>query len=170
MTMIMATLGLDNIAVAFALGPLQLGKRRTALLGLWFGVAEAGMALLGSALGQGWLPTAMTTDVTRAGVLATLGVAVLGLAWIRRRPAGFVGNPWTLTGLALLLGIDNLIAGSAADATVFSPAPIMALGALIGVLAAAACAAGGALFRPAPRWGVLASALMLTGLAVARIA
>src|ERR1700710_3199620 len=50
--MIMSTLGLDNIAVAFALGPLQLGSRRTLQLGLAFGLAEAGMMLLGSTLGQ----------------------------------------------------------------------------------------------------------------------
>jgi putative Mn2+ efflux pump MntP len=168
--MIMGTLGLDNIAVAFALGPLQLGRRGALLLGLWFGFAEAGMALLGSALGQSWLPTMMTIAATHAGVLATLGVAVLGLAWIGRRPAQFVANPSALAGLALLLGLDNLIAGSTADALVLSPAPIVAAGALVGALAAAACVAGGALFRPAPRWGAVASALMLTGLALAGIA
>jgi hypothetical protein len=170
MTMMMATLGLDNIAVAFALGPLQLGKRRTALLGVSFGVAEAGMTLLGSALGPEWLPTAATADLARAGGLATLAVAMLGLVWIGRRRGEFVANPWALTGLALLLGIDNLIAGCAADAAAFSPVSIVAMGALLGVLAAGACAVGATLFRPVPRWGAVASALLLTGLAVAGIA
>ena len=113
--MIMSTLGLDNIAVAFALGPLQLGPRRTLQLGLAFGIAEAGMTLLGSALGQAWLPAAMTTEMARAGVLATLGVAVLGLVWVKTRPADFVANAWTLAGLALLLGVDNLVAGTAPE-------------------------------------------------------
>jgi hypothetical protein len=166
----MGTLGLDNIAVAFALGPLQLGWRRAMLLGLAFGFAEAGMTLLGAGLGQAWLPAMITADATRAGVLATLAVAVLGLAWVRYRPADFVGSAWTLAGLALLLGIDNFIAGGELRGTGFSAAPIVAAGAVIGVLATAACAAGGALFRLTPRWGALASAFMLTGLAVAGMA
>src|SRR3954454_15813491 len=100
--MIMSTLGLDNIAVAFALGPLQLGARRTVQLGLAFGVAEAGMSLLGAALGQPWLTAAMTAEVARAGVLATLGIAVLGLVWVKTGPVDCVANAWTLAGLALL--------------------------------------------------------------------
>jgi hypothetical protein len=167
--MMMGTLGLDNIAVAFALGPLQLGKRRTLMLGLAFGGAEFGMTALGAAFGGAWLPATTTAEMARAGVLATLAVAVLGLAWIRCRPADVVAGPWALTGLALLLGVDNLIAGSAADAASLSLAPIVAGGLLTGVLAMAACTAGGALFRRAPRCGAVASALGLTGLAVAGI-
>jgi hypothetical protein len=167
--MIMSTLGLDNIAVAFALGPLQLGSRRTLQLGLAFGLAEAGMTLLGSTLGQVWLPAAMTTEMARAGVLATLGVAVLGLVWVKTRPADFVANAWTLAGLALLLGIDNLVAGTAPELAAVSFLQIVANGALVGALAAAACAVGGAAFRPARRWGAVASGLMLLALAAAGI-
>jgi hypothetical protein len=168
--MIMSTLGLDNIAVAFALGPLQLGRRRTLQLGLAFGVAEAGMSLLGSAVSQAWLPAAMTTEMARAGVLATLGVAVLGLVWVKTRPADFVANAWTLAGLALLLGVDNLVAGTAPELSAASFLLIVANGALVGALAAAACALGDATFRPARRWGVVASGLMLLALAAAGIA
>jgi hypothetical protein len=128
------------------------------------------MTLLGSALGSAWLPGAMTAELTRAGTLATLAGAVLGLAWIRRRPAAFVGNPSTLLGLALLLGVDNLIAASGADAAAVSAAPMAGSGVLTGMLACACCAASGALFRPAPRWSGVASALMLTGLAIVGIA
>jgi hypothetical protein len=167
--MIMSTLGLDNIAVAFALGPLQLGSRRTLQLGLAFGIAEAGMTLLGSALGQAWLPAAMTTEMARAGVLATLGVAVLGLVWVRYRPADFVANGWTLAGLALLLGVDNLVAGAAPELAAVSSLQIVANGALVGAIAVAACAVGGAAFRPARQWGAVASGLMLLGLAAAGI-
>jgi putative Mn2+ efflux pump MntP len=167
--MIMRTLGLDNVAVAFALGPLQLGPRRTLQLGLAFGVAEAGMTLLGSAFGQAWLPAVMTTEMARAGVLATLGVAVLGLVWVKTRPADFVANAWTLAGLALLLGVDNLVAGTAPDMAGVSFLQIVANGALVGAFAAAACAVGGAAFRPARRWGAVASGLMLLALAAAGI-
>jgi len=168
--MIMSTLGLDNIAVAFALGPLQLGPRRTLLLGLSFGIAEAGMSLLGLALSQAWLPAAITTEMARAGVLATLGVAVLGLVWVKYRPADFVANAWTLAGLALLLGVDNLVAGTAPELAGVSLLQIVTNGALVGALAAAACALGGAAFRPARQWGAVASGLMLLGLAAVGIA
>jgi putative Mn2+ efflux pump MntP len=167
--MIMSTLGLDNIAVAFALGPLQLGPRRTLQLGLAFGFAEAGMMLLGSTLGPAWLPAAMTAEVARAGALATLGVAVLGLVWVKTRPADFVANAWALAGLALLLGIDNLVAGAAPELATVSFLQIAANGALLGALAAAACALGEAAFRPARRWSAVASGLMLLGLAAAGI-
>jgi hypothetical protein len=167
--MIMSTLGLDNIAVAFALGPLQLGSRRTLQLGLAFGLAEAGMMLLGSTLRPAWLPAAMTAEMARAGVLATLGVAVLGLVWVKTRPVNFVVNAWTLAGLSLLLGVDNLVAGAAPDIATVSFLQIVADGALVGALAAAACAVGGAAFRPARRWGAVGSGLMLLALAAAGI-
>ena len=167
--MILGTLGLDNVAVAFALGPLQIGPRRTALLGLAFAVAEAGMTMLGAALGEAWLPGSMAFDAARVGVLATLGVAVLGLAWVRCRPAAFVANPWALIGVALLLGTDNLIAGAAPDLAKLPATALVAAGVASGALAAAACAAGGVLFRPAPRWSAAASGLMLAGLAWAAI-
>ncbi|MEA2822667.1 MAG: hypothetical protein QOJ86_4671 [Bradyrhizobium sp.] len=167
--MIMSTLGLDNIAVAFALGPLQLGPRRTVLLGLLFGIAEAGMTLFGLAFGPAWLPAVMTAEMARAGVLATLGVAVLGLVWIKTRPADFVANAWTLAGLALLLGVDNLVAGAAPEMAAVSLLQIVANAALVAALAAAACALGGAAFRPARRWGAVASGMMLLGLAAAGI-
>jgi hypothetical protein len=167
--MMMSTLGLDNIAVAFALGPLQLGARRTLQLGLAFGVAEAGMSLLGSALGQPWLAAAMTAEVARAGVLATLGVAVLGLVWVKTRPVNCVANAWTLAGLALLLGVDNLVAFAAPELAGLSFLQMAANGALVGALAVAACALGDAAFRPVRRWGAVASSLMLLGLAAAGI-
>jgi hypothetical protein len=165
--MIMPLLGVDNIAVAFALGPLQFGPRRTLLLGLTFAAAEAGMTMLGASLRETWLPALMTVDTVRPGVLATLAVALLGLAWIGRRPADFVTNPWTLMGLALLLGVDNLIAGASSDAADVSTVQVVAAGALVGTLAAAACVLGGMAFWRAPRWRVVSSALMLLVLAAA---
>jgi hypothetical protein len=165
--MITPLLGVDNIAVAFALGPLQFGPRRTLLLGLTFAAAEAGMTMLGASLRETWLPALTTVDTVRPGVLATLAVALLGLAWIGRRPADFVANPWALMGLALLLGVDNLIAGASSDAADVSTVQVVAAGALVGTLAAAACVLGGMAFWRAPRWRVVSSALMLLVLAAA---
>jgi putative Mn2+ efflux pump MntP len=167
--MIIGALGLDNIAVGFALGPLRIGARRTALLGLFFAIAEAGMTLLGSTFAATWLPKLPVLDAARAGVLATLGVAVLGLAWVKARPATFVGNPSVLIALALLLGIDNFIGGASHEIADLSLPIIIASGAVTGILAAVACAAAGRMFRPVPQWGAAACGLMLVGLAVAGI-
>jgi putative Mn2+ efflux pump MntP len=164
------TLGLDNIAVAFALGPLGLGWRRIGLLGVIFGVAEAGMALLGTTAGGFVGPSAATiTEAAHAGALATIAVALIGLAWIKCRPADIVANPWALLGMSLLLGIDNFIAGRLDD-PVPSFASLATAGMLTGALAAAACAAGNTLFPLAPRSGAMVSGLMLAGLAIAGMA
>jgi hypothetical protein len=169
--MTVGTLGFDNIAVAFALGALRLGWRRMGLLGLAFGFAEAGMTLLGATgFGRSWLPAMTATDAARAGVLATLAVALLGLAWIKCRPAEIVGNIWALMGMSLLLGIDNLIAGRGLEGPALSLASVGAASILTGALAAAACAAGCTIFPLAQRAGALVSALMLMALAVAGIA
>lgn len=167
--MIIGALGFDNIAVGFALGPLRMGGRRTALLGISFAIAEAGMTLLGSTFAAAWLPKFPALGAARTAVLATLGVGVLGLAWVKARPATFVGNPWALIALALLLGIDNLIAGASPDIAVLSPPVVIVSGAATGLLAAAACAATGLMFRTLPQWGASACGLMLVGLAAAGI-
>jgi hypothetical protein len=167
--MIIGALGFDNIAVGFALGPLRISPRRTALLGLSFAVTEAGMTLLGSTFAAAWLPKFVGLDGAVAAMLATLGVGVLGLAWVKARPAAFVGNPWALIALALLLGIDNLIAGASRDVAALSPPVIIANSAATGLLATAACAATGFMFRTVPQWGAAACGLMLVGLAVAGI-
>lgn len=172
----LGVLGLDNVAVAFALGPLRLGPRRTLHLGLAFAVAEAGMTLAGRALGPDHLPAIAALDAARIGTLATLAVAVLGLAWIRCRPAAFVGSPAALCGLALLLGLDNLIAGASGSVDITTPA-IMAMGLASGALAAAACGAGERIIGGAratgtalgtasdTAWGAAASGAMLLALA-----
>jgi hypothetical protein len=163
--MTLGILALDNVAVAFALGPLRLGARRAVLLGVAFGLAEGGMTLAGAALGADWLPGLPALDGARAGALATLAVAVAGLAWIRCRPGDFVAAPAALVALALLLGLDNLVAGAAgADAATGAVAALVT-----GVLAAAACAAGDRLFARARAWGAVASGAMLAGLALAAI-
>src|ERR1044072_5270027 len=80
MTQLGFVLGLDNAAVALALGPLGLGARRTALLALLFGVAEALMPLAGSMVYQasGVALAGDAATAVRVTVLATLATAVLG--------------------------------------------------------------------------------------------
>jgi putative Mn2+ efflux pump MntP len=165
--MTVSVLGLDNIAVAFAMGPLGLGWRRIGLLGVIFAIAEAGMGLLGATAGDFIEPSAIT-EAARVGALPTVAVALIGLTWITRRPADIVASPWTLLGMSLLLGLDNCIAGRLGDPAL-SSAALVAAGMLTGALAAAACAVGSTLFPLAPRSGALVSSLVLAGLAIAGI-
>ena len=168
--MIMSTLGLDNIAVAFALGPLQLGPRRTLLLGLCVRHRRSGhdAAWVGTRPG-----VASGGDDDRDGARGRARHAGRRGAWsrlgqilVRRISLPTRGRS---LGLALLLGVDNLVAGTAPDMAGVSLLQIVANGAMVGALAAAACAVGGAAFRPARRWGAVASGLMLLGLAAAGI-
>ena len=167
--MTMSPFGLDNIAIAFALGPLGLGWRRIRLLGIVFGVAEAGMALLGATVGSFIGPSAASTmEAAQATATATIAVALVGLAWIKCRQADIIASPWALVGMSLLLGIDDLIAGS--RETPAALASLVATGMLTGLLAAAACAVSSTLFPLARQRGALVSALMLAGLAIAKAA
>ncbi|MBR0774218.1 hypothetical protein JQ625_05180 [Bradyrhizobium diazoefficiens] len=165
--MTVSMLGLDNIAIAFALGPLGLGWRRIGLLGVIFGVAEAGMSLLGATTGGFVGPSAATATAQAAALLAIASV-VIGLAWIKSRPTDIVANPWALLGMSLLLGIDNLVAGRS-EGLVVSLASLIAAGALTGALASAACAVGSTMSPLPVRASATLSALMLAGLAISRV-
>ena len=86
-------LGLDNVAVALALGPLGLSARRTALLAVLFGAAEALMPLAGTFAAAGaFVPVGDAGEAVRITVLATLATMVLGLTLVRRDPAVAVGH------------------------------------------------------------------------------
>ena len=170
MTQLGFVLGLDNAAVALALGPLGLGARRTALLAVLFGAAEALMPLAGSMVYQA-SGVALASDAAtavRVAVLATLATAVLGLALVRRDPAALVGHPAMLVALALLLGLDNFAAGVAGASAGFSFTALATSGLVSGALAFVACVASGSVARlVARRWAPLASSIILAALAVA---
>jgi putative Mn2+ efflux pump MntP len=164
-------LGLDNVAVALALGPLGLSARRTLLLAVLFGSAEALMPLAGSAFGAAIGASALVGDANavRVTVLATLATMVLALTLVRRDPIVLVGHPALLVALSLLLGLDNFAAG-VTDA-VAGPAALAASGLVSGALAFIACSASGSVVHLAARRSVpLASTVMLAALAVAGLA
>jgi putative Mn2+ efflux pump MntP len=162
-------LGLDNAAVALALGMLNLGTRRMLLLGLWFGAAEMLMTLAGAALGPAPASGMVAyAGGAKVGVLLALAAVVLVFALMRHDPGAFVGKPPAAFGVALLLGLDNLAAGAdlMTNATPF--AAIAAAGMLSAAVAFAACAAGGLLGRllePALR--PIATAAILAAAAIA---
>src|SRR5262249_2679754 len=151
-------LGLDNALVALALGPLNLGTRRMALLGLWFGAAEVLMTLAGMTVGA-TMPVLLFGDPARAGLLATLAVAIAALALLRRDPTAWVANPRGCVALALLLRLDILPAGAALSLSGPSFAAFCGAGALSGLRVFAACAAGNLPARAlTPVWRPFATA------------
>jgi manganese efflux pump family protein len=163
-------LGLDNVAVALALGPLGLSARRTLLLAVLFGSAEALMPLAGSAFGAAIGGSALVGDANavRVTVLATLATMVLGLTLVRRDPAALVGHPAMLVALAVLLGLDNFAAGVTGSASGFA---LATSGLVSGTLAFVACLAPGAIVQRVARRSLpLASTVMLAALAVAGLA
>jgi putative Mn2+ efflux pump MntP len=127
--------GLDNAAVALVLGPL-LGWRRGLVLAAMFGACETLMPLAGAALPFAAFETGLAG--LRTAVLAVAATTVAGLLLARRDPAALAASPAALAALALLLGLDNLVAGQGAG----SLGAALATGAISGAVAAAACAAG----------------------------
>jgi hypothetical protein len=162
-------LGLDGAAVALALGPLDLGIQRMVLLGLCFATAEIAMTLAGAAVGtSAAVGVAGYADLAYTAVLIMLAVAVAGVVLVRGAPAALVGSPPALLGLAVLLGLDNLVAGAGLAATGVSFVAILLAGALSGSLAFACCAAGRQATRVLPQpWRAVASVAMLGALIVA---
>lgn len=154
--------GLDNASVALALAPL-LGWRRGLLLALLFGAAEMAMPLAGAMLAP---PPLGAGEAIRAGLLGLLATTIAGLLIVRRDPAALVGSPPALAGLAILLGLDNLVAGAGLSAAGFPLADVAMIGMTSAALAAAACLIGVlAAHRLDRRRGAMLSAAVLAALA-----
>ncbi|HEY0130101.1 MAG TPA: hypothetical protein VGB57_01765 [Allosphingosinicella sp.] len=127
--------GVDNAAVALVLAPL-LGWRRGLALAALFGLAEALMPLAGLALA--WPPAVAAESAVRAGILALAATSLAGLLLVRRDPAAAIRSPGAMVALALLLSLDNVVAGGEAG----SVAGAAAIGLASASLAAMGCALG----------------------------
>ena len=142
-------LALDNALAALALAPLCPSAGRFWLLTAWFVGVEAAAPIAGALLG-GVLTAVAPAAVISSALLMTLGLAMLVLVLARRIPiAGFrvdwdparlVGSGRSIAGLALVLGVDNLVGGAA-----FSVPVAAACGSASAVSALMACLLG--------RWG-----------------
>jgi putative Mn2+ efflux pump MntP len=154
--------GIDNAAAALALAPV-LGWRRGLMLAAFFGAAEALMPLAGAALA---LPALGAGEAIRVGLLALLGTTIAGLALTRRDPAALIGSPAAMAGLAILLGLDNLLVGAAGA----SPATLLSVGLGSAALSALACVVGAALTsRLERRRAALVSSAALIAVAAASL-
>ena len=92
------------------------------------------MPLLGAALAWSWSPG----EGFEVGALAVAATGIAGLVLAKRDPAGLIRSPWAMAGLALVLGLDNFVAGQAAS----SMAATLTIGIVSAAVAVAACAAG----------------------------
>jgi putative Mn2+ efflux pump MntP len=123
-------LGLSNFAAAIGIGVSGVRGRDRVRIAVVFGVFEAGMPILGVALGQG-LAASLGHEARWLGgaVLIVIGVTSLISAWRRhgpRGPRGQTGDPGPGTGQSwrmgrvvasgLALSVDNLAAGFALGA------------------------------------------------------
>jgi putative Mn2+ efflux pump MntP len=112
-------LGLSNFAAAIGIGLAGIDARVRVRVALVFGVFEAGMPILGLAIGRGFATTVGSTGRYVGGVL--LIATGLYTAWRARRadphdaPEASSVGPLVLTGAAL--SIDNLIVGFALGTT-----------------------------------------------------
>jgi hypothetical protein len=118
-------LGLDNVVVALALAPWCQTSGRFWLLSAWFVGVEAAAPACGALL-RGILPiaqlTAERTQVMQSALLITLGFAVVGTLLARSAgrilpfpgplPSRLLRDGRSIAALALLLGVDNLVAGT----------------------------------------------------------
>ena len=122
-------LGLSNFAAAIGIGVSGVRGRDRVRIAVVFGVFEAGMPILGVALGQGLAASLGHAARWLGGaVLIVIGVTSLISAWRHgpRGPLGHTGNPGPGTGQSwrmgrvvasgLALSVDNLAAGFALGA------------------------------------------------------
>jgi hypothetical protein len=129
-------LALDNVAVAMALAPICHKAGRLRLLAAWFAGVELVAPMVGALL-HGILPAAMPTASLQTALLATLGLAVVGLCLAQRDPVRLIAGGGTIAALAVLLGLDNLMAGAVVSLPVATAWGLVGAGSVL-----IACAVG----------------------------
>jgi manganese efflux pump family protein len=114
--LVAAALGLDNFAASIAIGVTGVDARTRLRVGVVFGVCEAGMPVLGLAIGH-QLAGSIGTGGRWAAAGMLIAVGVYGLvASLRGSPDGVgvgAARPGRLVLSGLALSLDNLIVGFA---------------------------------------------------------
>jgi putative Mn2+ efflux pump MntP len=174
LVLVALSLGLSNFAAAIGIGVTGTDARTRVRVGVVFGIFEAGMPVLGLALGHGLASTlGHAARWAGAGLLIATGAYGL-LQALRASAAGATGPPGgqlpltrlLVTGLAL--SIDNLAVGFALGAYHVSLAiAAVVIGAVSVVMSLAGLELGGQL---GPRTGSraeLLGGLVLIGVGIA---
>jgi manganese efflux pump family protein len=144
LVLVAASVGLDNLAAAIAIGVTGVDARVRLRVGLVFGLFEAGMPVLGLLAGQG--VAAEAGGITRA-LGAGLLIAIGSYGVFRSLRAGAAASPgpglaWSLPRLLLAgfaLSLDNLVVGFALGTI---QVDLLAAGVVIGAVSVAMSLAG----------------------------
>jgi putative Mn2+ efflux pump MntP len=173
LVLVALSLGLSNFAAAIGIGVAGADAGIRVRVGVVFGIFEAGMPVLGLALGHGLASTlGHTARWAGAGLLIATGA--YGLMQARRAAAGAAGPPegqlpltrLLVTGLAL--SIDNLAVGFALGTYHVSLAlAAVVIGAVSVVMSLAGLELGGRIGLRAGQHGELLGGLVLIGVGVA---
>ena len=175
--LVAVALGLSNFGAAMGIGVSGASGRTRLRVGLVFGLFEAGMPLLGLALGRGLEQTlGHAARWAGAGILAVCGgYAVLqavrgqGAAPVPRAQPGSADSPgWArLLATGLAVSIDNLAVGFAFSAYHVSlPLAAAVIGAVSVALSLAGLELGARIGARAGRHGELLGGLILIGVGV----
>jgi putative Mn2+ efflux pump MntP len=115
LTSLGSLLALDNILAALALAPFCRNRTQFLSLIAWFAAVEA-MAPSAGAILQPRLTSPLADGSLPAAIIVTLGLSLLGLALTRRSavfpPERLANGGWPTAALAIVLGLDNLLAGT----------------------------------------------------------
>ncbi len=115
LTSLGSLLALDNVVAALALAPLCQNRAQFLRLIAWFAAVEAMAPAVGVLL-QPRLPSLLADGSASAAIVMTLGLSLLGLALARRSvafaPERWASGGWPTAALAIVLGLDNLVAGA----------------------------------------------------------
>jgi len=116
--LVAASVGASNFAASVAIGVAGVDARIRLRIGLVFGLFEAGMPVVGLALGAQAAGALGGTGRWLAAALL-IGVGLYGLFGPMRDESGFVVNArgWHLVLGGLILSIDNLVVGFALGST-----------------------------------------------------
>jgi manganese efflux pump family protein len=115
--LVAVSVGVSNFAAAIAIGVSGVDPRTRLRVGLIFGAFEAGMPLVGLAIGA-QLAGALGHAARWSAAATLVAVGVYGLIDSVRREGGGLGTAggWRLLLSGLVLSLDNLVVGFALGA------------------------------------------------------
>jgi putative Mn2+ efflux pump MntP len=156
--------GIDNVAVASALGAAGLRRDGRIRLASAFFAFEALMPFAGLLMGQQLRASvAPIAAVLGPSCLAVCGLLVLGAALRRTSACKLINRPWLMVMLPLVLSLDNLAAGAGFG---FMDLPVVPAAIVVGGVSGAIAIVGLALGERARSWSVRPAEMIAGGLLV----
>jgi len=175
LTLVAVSMGLSNMAAAIGIGVGGVSPRKRLMVGLIFGLFEAGMPVLGLLIGHGlasqigqqarWLAAALLIAAGCYGAFS--GLRPDGAA-DRQRAQGGVPELLRLLGSGLALSVDNLVVGFALGSyQVGILAGAVVIGAVSVAMSLAGLEFGARIGRRAGQRGQVIGGVILAGVGLA---